>query len=116
MRALFRLSTTLAGIVFLCAACSGRSTPERSADTAPNGHDVTCTEPLPQFTLGPKSHATKAQAAALCACIWAHLTGPEQHTSEQIAHHKMDAIAEADMEAFPAQFAAGIQGCGAAKL
>jgi hypothetical protein len=108
------LGTTLAAL--LLTACTPSKPSVQAAGDAPNGRDVSCTEPLPPFTLGSKSHATKSQAAALCSCVWARLDDSGKKISEQVVHHKMDEIADSDAAAYPAQFAGAIRGCGADKL
>lgn len=51
-------------------------------------HEARCKEPLPVFTLGEKSNPTKAQEAALCACIWQNLGSWEREVSEKISKGK----------------------------
>jgi len=45
-----------------------------------------CKEPLPEFTLGPKSNPSDAELARLCACVWSKLPegGWEREVSTKI--------------------------------
>jgi hypothetical protein len=99
--------------VTLLAACSGSPPPESSAGV---GHVVHCTEPLPEFTLGPASQPTQAQEAALCTCVWEHLGSWERRTSEQIARGKESEASALNLRAFPARFGAAVKECGGMKL
>lgn len=103
--------SVLAAIVI--AACSDSSSPERSVGT---GYVVKCTEPLPEFTLGPASKPTQAQETALCACIWARLGSWERRTSGQIARGKESEASAPNLRAFPARFGSAVEECGGMKL
>ena len=45
-----------------------------------------CSEPLPEFTLGPSSNPTRQQIKELCSCIWEKFPegGWERRTSGEI--------------------------------
>jgi hypothetical protein len=77
-------------------------------------YEAHCTEHLPVFTLGEKSNPTKAQEAALCACIWNELGPWERRTSEQIFAHQ--GVSEFYQLAFKSRFGAAVEKCGGMKL
>ena len=79
-------------------------------------YEARCKEPLPTFTLGEKSNPTKAQEAALCACIWQNLGGWEREVSEKIAKGKEREVSQMHMRAFPPRFGSAIEKCGGMKL
>ena len=53
-------------LIVLVCGCGSREPPTQT--TAPH-YEAHCAEHLPVFTLGENSHPTKAQEAALCACV-----------------------------------------------
>ena len=79
-------------------------------------YEAHCKEPLPVFTLGESSQSTKAQEAALCACIWQNLGGWKREVSEKIARGKTSEISEMYMRAFPPRFMSALKKCGGMKL
>jgi hypothetical protein len=78
--------------------------------------EVRCKEPLPTFTLGEKSNPTKAQEAALCACIWQNLGGWERDVSTKIAKGRESEISQMHLRPFPARFGSALEKCGGMKL
>ena len=79
-------------------------------------YEAHCAEPLPVFTLGKNSNPTKAQEAALCACIWQSLGEWEREVSEKIAKRKESEVSALYMRAFPSRFGSAIEKCGGMKL
>jgi hypothetical protein len=79
-------------------------------------YEAHCKEPLPIFTLGEYSQPTKAQEAALCACIWKNLGGWQREVSEKIPRGKTSEISEMHMRAFPPRFGSALEKCGGMKL
>ncbi|MDP2630747.1 MAG: hypothetical protein Q8P56_05045 [Candidatus Uhrbacteria bacterium] len=79
-------------------------------------YEVRCNEPLPTFTLGEKSNPTKAQEAALCACIWQNLGGWERDVSTKIAKGRESEISQMHLRAFPPRFGSALEKCGGMKL
>jgi hypothetical protein len=66
-----------------------RQPSDRIATTGPANsgpRSFKCTEPLPEFTLGPASNPSDAEVATLCACIWSKLPegGWERRVSAQM--------------------------------
>ena len=86
------------------------------APSSAKPYEARCKEPLPTFTLGEKSSPTKAQEAALCACIWQNLGGWEREVSEKIAKGKEREVSQMHMRAFPARFGSAIEKCDGMKL
>ena len=79
-------------------------------------YEVRCKEPLPTFTLGEKSKPSKAQEAALCACIWQNLGGWERDVSAKIAKGQESDVSQMHLRAFPARFGGALEKCGGMKL
>jgi len=79
-------------------------------------HVVKCSEPLPEFTLGPQSQPTKAQEAELCSCIWAKFGNWERRTAQLLVEGKQSEISDLHMRAFPARFGAAVEECGGMSL
>lgn len=66
----------------------GDHQPSRIAATSSRGEprSFKCTQPLPEFTLGPTSNPSDVEVEKLCACIWSKLPegGWERAVSTQI--------------------------------
>lgn len=79
-------------------------------------YEVRCKEPLPAFTLGEKSNPTKAQEAALCACMWQNLGSWERDVSAKIAKGRESEVSQMHLRAFPPRFGSALEKCGGMKL
>lgn len=101
-------------VVFLCG-CGSEELPS-SPRSVGKLYEAHCAEPLPVFTLGKNSNPTKAQEAALCACIWQSLGEWERKVSEKIAKGKESEVSALHMRAFPSRFGSAIEKCGGMKL
>ena len=102
-------------VVVLLGGCSG----EENLPSSPSGgkpYEVHCVEPIPVFTLGEKSNPTKAEEAALCACIWQNLGSWERKTSEKFAQGKESEVSAMHKRAFPSRFGSAVEKCGGMKL
>lgn len=86
------------------------------APSSAKPYEVQCKEPLPTFTLGEKSNPTKAQEAALCACVWQNLGGWERDVSMKIAKGRESEVSQVHLRAFPARFGSALEKCGGMKL
>lgn len=106
--------TALLIIVAALCGCGRESSPPVSSQ-GPH-YEAHCKEPLPVFTLGEKSNPTKAQEAALCACIWQTLDGWEREVSEKIAQDRVSEVSKLHMRAFPSRFGSAIEKCGGMHL
>jgi len=108
--AVFGLPIMLALGLMACA--------EDEAPTVVGGpqHVVTCSESLPEFTLGPQSQPTKAQEADLCSCIWARLGNWERRTAQMLVEGKQSEVPDLHMRAFPARLGAAVEECGGMSL
>lgn len=103
--------------ILLPAFLAGCGAQSESPSVSPSSHyEAHCKEPLPVFTLGEKSNPTKAQEAALCACIWENLGSWERQTAEQLSQGKESEVSALNMRAFPARFGGVIEKCGGMKL
>jgi hypothetical protein len=78
--------------------------------------EVHCAEPLPVFTLGEYSNATKAQEAALCACIWQSLGAWERRVSEKIATDNVSEVSPIYIRGFTSRFGSAVEKCGGMEL
>lgn len=103
---------TYVRVVFIAAALLLAGITPSSA--AP--YEVRCKEPLPTFTLGEKSNPSKAQEAALCACIWRNLGGWERNVSAKIAKGKESEVSQMHLRAFPPRFGGALEKCAGMKL
>jgi hypothetical protein len=77
---------------------------------------VHCTEPLPIFTLGENANPTKAQKAALCACIWKNLGRWEREVSQKIQQGEDAEISWLHKRAFPYRFGQAVKKCGGSDM
>ena len=71
---------------------------------------------MPVFALAKDSHPTKAQQAALCACIWQSLSKWERDISQNIAKEKQSEVPESDVRTFIPRFSGAFEKCGGMKL
>lgn len=101
-------------VVVLCA-CSREAAPP-PVKSSSSLYEAHCKEPLPVFTLGEKSHPTKAQEASVCSCVWENLQGWERDTSEKIAQGKESEVSWMHMRGFMPRFGSAIEKCGGMKL
>jgi hypothetical protein len=102
------------GAVIIAVLLCGCGSSEPPAQPAATHYEAHCAEHLPVFTLGERSHPTKAQEAALCACIWNQLGPWERRVSEQMFAHTD--VSEFYMRAFNSRFGAAVEKCGGMKL
>jgi hypothetical protein len=74
-----------------------------------------CNEPLPEFTLGPKSNPSESELAKLCACVWAKLPegGWERDISTKIRKGEDPGWRG---RAFVPRFGEALNACGARNL
>jgi hypothetical protein len=102
--------TLVAATLLSCAKVSAPP----ATPTVATHYEAHCIEHLPVSTLGERSQPTKAQEAALCACIWSELGTWEKRTSEQILAHEN--VSEFYSRAFMSRFGAAVEKCGGMKL
>lgn len=95
-------------------ACSRESDPVDASRTGEEMFEAHCTEPLPIFTLGPKSHPTKEQEAALCSCIWMKLDPSEREPLSALSKPPSKSAEQIDAAMRP--FAAAVKACGGMEL
>lgn len=98
----------------LLSGC-GSSEPSSSL-TGGSTHVVRCTEPLPEFTLGPHSNPNAEQESALCACIWRELGEWERNAAQKIAQGKESEVSAMERRAFPTRFGKALEACGGMTL
>jgi hypothetical protein len=106
-------------IVLAIAALAtvGSCEQQTSSVTGPGvDHVVKCSQPLPEFTLGPNSTPTAQQEAALCSCVWERLGRWERRTAQQLSQGKESEVSSLNMRAFPYRFGAAVEACGGMKL
>lgn len=74
-----------------------------------------CTQPLPEFTLGPASNPSDAEVAKLCACIWSKLPegGWEREVSAKIRRGEDPGWRQ---RGFIPRFGAALDACGGRSL
>jgi hypothetical protein len=74
-----------------------------------------CTQPIPEFSLGPDSNPTNRQIQKLCSCIWGKfpVEGWERRTSKKI---KEGIDPGWRGKAFVAKFGKALRECGGDKL
>lgn len=108
-----RYLIAVATMTVLSACGSGEPSPSPSGGGA---HVVRCTEPLPEFTLGPQSGPSAQQEAALCACIWRELGGWERNAAQKIAEGKESEVSAVELRAFPTRFGRALEECGGMTL
>ena len=108
-----RRLTPLLLAVSLCA-CGEKEAPTQAPQQPL--YEAHCKEPLPAFTLGEHSKPTRAQEAALCACIWARLEGWERDVSQKIAQGKEAELSDIQIRGFVPRFGSAIAACGGMKL
>jgi hypothetical protein len=74
-----------------------------------------CTQPLPEFTLGPASNPSDAELAKLCACVWSKLPegGWEREVSAKIRRGEDPGWRG---RGFVPRFGAAIDACGGRSL
>ena len=63
------VSALLAAGAVMLAGCNNNDHSE-ALQTDRGARTFQCSEPLPEFTLGPDSDPSAAQLAELCSCIW----------------------------------------------
>lgn len=75
----------------------------------------TCKEPLPVFTLGPKSNPSETELAKLCGCVWSKLPsgGWEREVSAKIRRGE---DAGWRTRGFVPRFGAALDACGGRDL
>jgi hypothetical protein len=105
-----KIKAVLLGSAIALSGCSQEAAPPPSAGNA-QPYVVHCTEAIPEFTLGPRSHPTKEQEAHLCGCIWSKYDKEwERDTSEKIAHKQE--VSEFYQRAFIGRFGSAVRQCG----
>ena len=110
------MTKSVSGLV-LCLLVAGCGSKESSSpQSAQSGYVVHCSEPLPEFTLGPESAPSPEQAAALCACIWQGLGQWERNAAEKIAQGRESEVSSMELRAFPSRFGKALDQCGGMKL
>jgi hypothetical protein len=74
-----------------------------------------CSEPLPEFTLGPASNPSDAELAKLCACVWSKLPegGWEREVSAKARRGEDPGWRK---HGFTPRFGAAIDACGGRNL
>ena len=74
-----------------------------------------CTQPLPEFTLGPASNPSDAELTKLCACIWSKLPegGWEREVSAKIRRGENPGWRG---RGFGPRFGAALDACGGRSL
>ena len=74
-----------------------------------------CNEPLPEFTLGPKSNPSEAELAKLCACVWSKFPsgGWERDVSAKIRRGE---DAGWRVRGFVPRFGSALDACGGRDL
>jgi hypothetical protein len=100
-------------LVFIATAFSVLPLACNAADPVP--FEVECKEPLPEFTLGEKSHPTKDQEAALCTCIWNGLDQPDRVLSEKILRNDLN-VNPSEVQNYSGRFGDVLEKCGGLKL
>ena len=80
-----------------------------------NPRSFTCSEPLPEFTLGPDSDPTDGELAKLCSCVWSKLPagGWEREVSEKIRNGEDPGWRA---QGFIPRFYAALDACGGRDL
>ena len=71
----------------------------------------TCTEPLPEFTLGPMSDPSDQEVATLCGCIWSNLPSEAKEFATALKADDGSSPSDADIELFSANFGKAIRKC-----
>ncbi len=103
----------VATITLLSGCGSGEPPPSPTDGSA---HVVRCTEPLPEFTLGPQSNPSAEQEVVLCACIWRELGEWERSAARKIAEGRESEVGAIELRAFPTRFGKALEECGGMKL
>lgn len=80
---------------------------------------VTCSEPLPEFSLGENSSPTKKQVTDLCSCIWSRLTLSDKEFADVIKRGQAapsSHLFDLKVRSFTASFRESLESCGGFKL
>ena len=77
---------------------------------------VVCSQPLPEFTLGPHSNPNNAEVQRLCDCIWSNLNSMEKDIARAISTGRADGVSELNLRAFFARFGSVVERCGGMDL
>jgi hypothetical protein len=97
------------------AGCGSGQTPPATAQAGKH-YEAHCSQPLPVFTLGERSHPTPEQESALCACIWGNLGDWGREISTKIATGKEAEVSKLWESAFTSKFGASVRKCGGMEL
>jgi hypothetical protein len=74
----------------------------------------TCSEPLPEFTLGENSRPTERQIADLCSCVWGKLPSSMKDVASGIKRGEQPSASS--IQAFIGDFDKSIRSCGGDQL
>jgi hypothetical protein len=92
--------------------------PQVAAQSAVTGEPfvVTCSQPVPEFTLGAESHPSKAEVANLCTCVWNKLGSWEKDAARAISQGREGEVSALNKAAFPSRFGKAVRECGGMDL
>ena len=85
---------------------------EKSEASVALNRTFTCTEPLPEFTLGPMSDPSDQEVATLCGCIWSNLPSTAKEFATALKADDGSSPSDTNIELFSAHFGVAIRRCG----
>ena len=113
MRSLALLPAVAAALII--GACTKDSARAAVAGDGANSV-VKCSEPLPEFSLGPASSPTAEQKTSLCSCIWGALAPNERQVAETIVAGRQSELSSIELRAFPSRFGNALERCGGTQM
>tara|TARA_R110002049_G_scaffold299206_1_gene489345 strand:- start:1067 stop:1642 length:576 start_codon:yes stop_codon:yes gene_type:complete len=72
---------------------------------------VTCNEPIPRFTLGIGIIPSKAQADAICSCIWKELSPLDKNLSASLTRNEGHDVPEGQLRLFNSKLSVATESC-----
>ncbi|MDO7597385.1 MAG: hypothetical protein MUR51_06850 [Pseudomonadota bacterium] len=84
-----------------------------TASPSDNGspYIVRCDEPIPKFTLDMNIMPSKAQADAICSCIWKELSPLDMNLSASLARDERHEASEAQLRQFISRLDVATESC-----
>ena len=85
---------------------------EGATHSEPLNRTFICQEPLPEFTLGPKSNPSDQQITDLCKCVWENLPDAAREFATLVSHSTNSQTSEASINLFVQNFGVALDKCG----